>query len=93
MIVFFSDERNTGITLHAAKYSSEDAAQIVEYIQLVIQFSRKYQPYMKSVQMLEGLKQEKEDQTALLMAQNMRPSEENVNDVKDFNSTKFCSSI
>ena len=70
-----------GITLQAAKYSSEDAAQIVEYIQLVVQFSKKYQPYKKTLQILEGLKIEKEDHDALLRAQKIQVSEESVSEV------------
>jgi len=67
--------------LQAAKYSSEDAGQIVEYIQLVVQFSRKYQPYKRNLQILESLKQDKEDQAAMIEAQKISVSEETIIEV------------
>ena len=76
-----ADEKNVGISLQAAKYSSEDAGQIVEYIQLVLQFSRKYQPYKKTLQILESLKQDKEDQAAMMEAQKISASEESIVEV------------
>lgn len=91
---FFLEERETtgrgaGITLQAAKYSSEDAAQIVEYIQLVVQFSKKYQPYQKTLQILEGLRIEKEDQAALLRAQKLQVSEELISEVMEICQSYF----
>ena len=73
--------RGAGITVQAARYSSEDAAQIVEYIQLVVQFSKRYQPYQKTLQILEGLKIDKEDQAALMRAQKIQVSEELISEV------------
>lgn len=48
------------MTLAAARYSSEDAAQVVEYIQAVVDFSRKSKPYLHALQTLKKLKSEME---------------------------------
>lgn len=49
-----------GISIHAAKYSSEDAAQMVEYVQSVVHFTKKYQPYKEALRSLKKLETEKE---------------------------------
>ena len=58
--MLFTDKRQIGVTLAAARYSSEDAAQVVEYIQAVIDFAKKIKPYKKAVQSLKKLKEEME---------------------------------
>ena len=68
-----------GITLQAARYSSEDAAQIVEYVQLVIQFTRKYTPYTRTLESLNFLKKEKEDEEESLMKVHNKSNEEEKN--------------
>ena len=54
------EKKQTGVTLAAARYSSEDAAQVVEYIQAVIDYTVKSKPYRKAVQTLKELKNEME---------------------------------
>ena len=46
------------MSLAAAQYSSEDAAQVVEYIQAVIDVTRKSIPYKTAMQALVKLNQE-----------------------------------
>ena len=64
--------------MQAARYSSEDAAQIVEYVQLVILFTRKHIPYTRTLDYLNILKEEqREEQLAFLEAKKLREDEEN----------------
>ena len=60
MFFFRLDTQSPGISIHAAKYSSEDAAQMVEYVQAVVHFNKKYQPYKKALRSLKKLETEKE---------------------------------
>ena len=65
---YLFEERQQGlITLQAARYSSEDAAQIVEYVQLVIHFTRKYRPYQRTMKVLSALRIEKEEEEQNLL--------------------------
>ena len=60
LFFFRLDTQSPGISIHAAKYSSEDAAQMVEYVQAVVHFTKKYQPYKKALRSLKKLETEKE---------------------------------
>lgn len=72
-----------GLSLQAARYSSEDAAQIVEYVQLVIQFTRKYRPYHRTLQTLKSLKAvKKEEEESMLKVENVKTEEEKRIEVK-----------
>ena len=42
------------------RYSSEDAAQVVEYIEAVIDFVRKNKPHKQAIKLLKDLKNEVE---------------------------------
>ncbi len=48
------------MTLAAARYSSEDAAQLVEYCQSVIEFTRRNKPYRNALKVLHDLQDELE---------------------------------
>ena len=72
------------MTLAAARYSSEDAAQVVEYIQAVIDFSKKSKPYHKAKETLKELKierekMEKKSQERTLMLSQEVPFEVKIN--------------
>eukprot|EP00794_Sanderia_malayensis_P000407 gene407-1042_t len=54
------DKKNLGLSLAAARYSSEDAAHLVEYCQAVIEFTRKNKPYLNAKKVLKDLQDEKE---------------------------------
>lgn len=58
---FFLERKAQGITLAAAKYSSEDAAVVVEYIISLVEYTRLYKPYKKALEYLEDLIKEKEE--------------------------------
>ena len=74
-MAYFAERRQQYVTLAAARYSSEDAAQVVEYIQAVIDYSRRSKPYQQAVQSLKELKEEmeviesKEKERALILSQ------------------------
>ena len=57
----FLERKAQGITLAAAKYSSEDAAILVEYIISLVEYTRLYKPYKKALEYLEELIREKEE--------------------------------
>ncbi|XP_048577711.1 dynein axonemal heavy chain 8 isoform X3 [Nematostella vectensis] len=50
-----------GITIAAAKYSSEDAAVLVEYAIALVEYTRLYNPYRKAMMYLDELQREKEE--------------------------------
>ena len=76
MCLYFTEKKQFGVTLAAARYSSEDAAQVVEYIQAVIDFTRKSKPYQKAVQSLKELKEEMEIIENKEMERNLIKAEE-----------------
>ena len=58
-LLTFSESKQQGISLQAARYSSEDAASIMEYVQQVVHYTLKYRPYIQTVELLASLKAEK----------------------------------
>ncbi|XP_068697910.1 dynein axonemal heavy chain 8-like [Montipora foliosa] len=56
-----TDRRPQGITITAAKYSSEDAAVLVEYTVALVEYTRLYKPYRKANDYLQELLREQED--------------------------------
>lgn len=68
-----------GITIAAAKYSSEDAAVLVEYIIALVDYTRLYKPYNKAMEYLEELmrlKEEDERRNELELEKQQPPPEE-----------------
>ncbi len=84
--VVFLDKKNFGLTLAAARYSSEDAAQLVEYCQAVIDFTRKNKPYLNAKKVLHDL----QDELEIIEAKNLeRKKEEEI--IKEDEVTHFFS--
>lgn len=59
--VFQTERKVQGITTTAAKYSSEDAAVLVEYTVALVEYTRLYKPYKKACDYLEDLLKEREE--------------------------------
>ena len=59
--VFETERKVQGITTTAAKYSSEDAAVLVEYTVALVEYTRLYKPYKKACDYLEELLKEREE--------------------------------
>lgn len=55
------DRKPQGITITAAKYSSEDAAVLVEYTVALVEYTRLYKPFRKANDYLQQLLREQED--------------------------------
>ena len=56
-----TERKPQGITTSAAKYSSEDAAVLVEYTVALVEYTRLYKPYRKACDYLEELVKEREE--------------------------------
>lgn len=50
----------TGITISAARYSSEDAAVLVEYVISIVEYTKRCGPLKQALDTLDLLKQERE---------------------------------
>lgn len=59
--VIQTERKPQGITTTAAKYSSEDAAVLVEYTVALVEYTRLYKPYRKACDYLEELLKEREE--------------------------------
>lgn len=55
------EKKPQGITITAAKYSSEDAAVLVEYTVALVEYTSRYHPYKKACDTLEELMTEREE--------------------------------
>lgn len=75
------NKSDAGISLQAARFSSEDAAQIVEYVQKVIYFTRKYKPYIRTKNQLNKLKVQKKEKEEKLMQANLKEENEKLKSV------------
>ena len=56
-----TERKMQGITIAAAKYSSEDAAVLVEYTVAIVEYTRLYKPYRKASDYLQDLLREQEE--------------------------------
>lgn len=56
-----AERKPQGITTSAAKYSSEDAAVLVEYTVALVEYTRLYKPYRKACDYLDELLKEREE--------------------------------
>ena len=56
-----TERKPQGITTSAAKYSSEDAAVLVEYTVALVEYTRLYKPYRKACDYLDELLKEREE--------------------------------
>ena len=65
-----------GITIAAARYSSEDAAVLVEYTVALMEYTNLYKPYSKALNYLEELIQEKEEDEKRSEIETLRQEEE-----------------
>ena len=71
-------QKPQGITIAASKYSSEDAAVLVEYTISLVEYTNMYRPYCKAQEYLDTLLREKDEdeQRALLDQQAAHEPEE-----------------
>ena len=56
-----TERKIQGITIAAAKYSSEDAAVLLEYAVAIVEYTRLYKPYRKACDYLQDLLREHEE--------------------------------
>ena len=57
---YLSDNRLGGITVTAARYSSEDVVILVEYVLALLHYTEQFKPYKKIVDYLTNLYAEQE---------------------------------
>lgn len=60
-LCFLERRHSHGITVVAARYSSEDAVILVEFVLSLLQYTKKYRPYRKVLDYLHELRKEQEE--------------------------------
>ena len=64
--MLFSERRHSQrITTTAARYSSEDAVILVEYVLSLLEYTKRYKPYKKVLDYITELSAEQEEQERL----------------------------
>ena len=59
--MFIERRSSFGITVNAARYSSEDAVILVEYVLAVLEYTKQYKPYKKIRDYIESLTAEQDE--------------------------------